>query len=48
MTSSVRLVCSYYLLGVSLFALGFFAVLLVLEWWAENEYLRVHFHVQQP
>lgn len=43
MTTTLNLVCSYYLVVVSIFAIGFFAILLALEW-NESEYLRVHFH----
>ena len=41
--SSAKLACSYYLLGISIFAIGFSGILMALEW-TESEYLRVHFH----
>ena len=40
---TLNLVCSYYLVMVSIFAIGFFAILLTLEW-TESKYLRIHFH----
>lgn len=43
MPPTLNLVCSYYLVVVSIFAIGFFAILLTLEW-TESEYLRVQFH----
>jgi hypothetical protein len=45
--TTAKLACSYYLLGVSIFALGFFAILLILEV-TESEYLRVHYHPTEP
>ena len=44
--SSVKLACSYYLLGISIFAIAFFGFLIALEW-TESEYLRIHFHSNQ-